>query len=261
MAITRLVNHIILFYFSTCVIKIESSTGFAPSLELTLRSAHPVDGRASQLQLFLVRMEMAKKEDTVVDDPSVDGTATTGKEDCDSLLPKTSRQINRANEDEMKPFLDPGLLVADFLGIALACQLTGLLDVINNPEFTQAGGWFQPIPIVPPTLGVLVQHIAFVCSLWLCVVVATTMTTTATATASSTLRNSDESRNDDAVCFSLPTLLQQLLLFGILRGTIGLGLGQATPFALTDWTGILRDVYVVGLFLFALRFLYGQYFF
>lgn len=260
MTTTRLIHSAILLYMSICVNKIEFSNGFATCQKLQIRSAHPGGKHASQSPLFLsrIRLEMNKKKDTVGEDPSVDGAGKANDEDGSSLSPKTLRPINQRKKEEMKPFLDPGLLIADFLAITLACQLTGLLDVINNPEFIQAGGWFQPIPMVPPTLGALVQHIAYVSTLW---VGAVAITTAATATGTPFSRKNSESRNDNAASASMLTLLQQLLLFGILRMAVGVAISQVTPFAWTDWTGIIRDVYVVGLFLFALRFLYGQYFF
>ena len=68
---------------------------------------------------------------------------------------------------------DPLLLVVDVLAILLSGQLMGFLDVTNDPSFWQQGGFFQPIPAVPSTLGtyvdrVSVMSICWVMAGWLC---------------------------------------------------------------------------------------------
>ncbi|KAL3939964.1 MAG: hypothetical protein SGARI_001171, partial [Bacillariaceae sp.] len=85
------------------------------------------------------------------------------------IQPFTSNDDKATDADDKKRSLDnangdahdnnqQSLILPDAFAILLACQLTGLLDVVNDPQFTQAGGWLQPIPAVPPTLGILVQR-------------------------------------------------------------------------------------------------------
>ena len=53
---------------------------------------------------------------------------------------------------------DPTILFVDIITVAIACQLLGLLDVVNDPAFWKNGGWLQPIPAAPSTLPILVQR-------------------------------------------------------------------------------------------------------
>jgi hypothetical protein len=52
------------------------------------------------------------------------------------------------------------ILAADLVGVAIACQLLGLVDVLSDRSFWAQGGWLQPIPAIPTSLSVLVQRIS-----------------------------------------------------------------------------------------------------
>jgi hypothetical protein len=72
-----------------------------------------------------------------------------------------------ASEDE--PLIsDPGVVVADLLGLALAAQLLGLLDVLGDPSFYQSGGWFQPVTAKSVSMfPELIQRFSIMSSLYL----------------------------------------------------------------------------------------------
>ena len=61
---------------------------------------------------------------------------------------------------------DPLLLSVDVLAILLSCQLMGFVDVLNDPSFWKQGGFFQPIPAVPSTLGLFVQRASSMAVCW-----------------------------------------------------------------------------------------------
>lgn len=63
---------------------------------------------------------------------------------------------------------DPRLLAVDVVSIALASQLLGLADVLNDPTFWQQGGWFQPISPADSTstLPTLVQRDSILTICW-----------------------------------------------------------------------------------------------
>eukprot|EP00525_Craspedostauros_australis_P005347 CAMPEP_0198118880 /NCGR_PEP_ID=MMETSP1442-20131203/23416_1 /TAXON_ID= /ORGANISM="Craspedostauros australis, Strain CCMP3328" /LENGTH=207 /DNA_ID=CAMNT_0043777223 /DNA_START=10 /DNA_END=634 /DNA_ORIENTATION=+ len=71
------------------------------------------------------------------------------------------------DDDTANTFLNKPLLAADLFGILIACELLGLLDVVNDPAFAANGGFFQPIPVVPTTLDTLVQRISVLACCWL----------------------------------------------------------------------------------------------
>jgi hypothetical protein len=178
-------------------------------------------------------------------DETTIATKATSFDNDDGLNDNSNRYDNDSN-------LYSSLLLPDAFAIILACQLMGLLDIVNDPQFTQAGGWFQPIPAMPSTLRVLMQRVALLSILWM---VSTSIASSAT---SKTVKEED----------SLLTVneWQPLAVFGFLRvlerviSTAWL----SSPNRLlesTDWLAIsLRDVYFVALFILTLRFLYKKYF-
>mmetsp|Transcript_16971 Transcript_16971/g.19618 ORF Transcript_16971/g.19618 Transcript_16971/m.19618 type:complete len:181 (-) Transcript_16971:374-916(-) len=56
---------------------------------------------------------------------------------------------------------EPRLLAGDMVSVLLTCQLLGLVDVLNTPEFWLSGGFAQPVGLMPEgvsTLGTLVKR-------------------------------------------------------------------------------------------------------
>jgi hypothetical protein len=139
---------------------------------------------------------------------------------------------------------DSGLLVSDLFAIAIASQLMGLLDVLNDPEFMRNGGWFQSIPVVPLTLGVLVQRFSTLGVVWILVSIA---------------RKdgfSPESVASDEI--AVKKTARVLLDFSALRILAAFAVAQATHVEV-DFGGVLRECYFVGLAVSGFRLLYGQY--
>jgi hypothetical protein len=140
---------------------------------------------------------------------------------------------------------DTSLLAADVFAIAIASQLMGLLDILNDPEFVKNGGWFQPIPAVPATLDVLIERFSILSLSWL-----------AAALARKGSFSKDSVATDEA---AIKNSLRILLDFVVLRGLIGLLFSQVAG-SDPNLLSLLRDFYFVGLAVTGLRFLYGQYF-
>ena len=195
-----------------------------------------------------------------------------GDDDGD-VISRTATDMSSASSDDddndkksfpvndKSPNNDPELLLADFFAIFLACQLMGLLDVVNDPSFEQAGGWLQPITAMPATLGILVQRVATLGILWI-------VSTTVTASSISSISVGDGDKTD--VAFLTAREWQPLAVFAILR--IGLEFASTTLLlssssslevllGSTDWiVTSLRDAYFAALFIVSLRFLYKTYF-
>ena len=63
--------------------------------------------------------------------------------------------------------VDPFLLVPDLLGVAVACELLGLLDAIQEPSFLENGGLLQSIGGIPTTLPLLVSRFSTNSVFWI----------------------------------------------------------------------------------------------
>ncbi len=63
---------------------------------------------------------------------------------------------------------EPKLLVGDLISMLLTCQLLGLIDILNKPEFWMSGGFAQPIDLSPEvsTLGTLVKRDSIMSISW-----------------------------------------------------------------------------------------------
>ena len=62
---------------------------------------------------------------------------------------------------------DPILLSVDVLAILLSCQLMGFMDAMSAPNFWTSGGFLQPIPMIPSSLGLLVQRVSMMSISWI----------------------------------------------------------------------------------------------
>jgi hypothetical protein len=151
------------------------------------------------------------------------------------------------------------LWLADGFAIVLASQLIGLLDIVNSPDFVSQGGWFQPLPTVPTTLGVLVQRVASLGVSW---IVAGTLVdqflgrkdnnSNKIVPDASGIKNSDW---QVLIVFCSLRFLQGIFQSSM-NNDMSFLLGESNDYVLTG----LRDCYFVGLFTLALRYLYRQYF-
>jgi hypothetical protein len=146
--------------------------------------------------------------------------------------------------DDSLPPLDTGILFTDLAALALACQLMGLLDVLNDPSFVQNGGWFQPVTSAP-TLPMLFQR--FSTNSVLCI-----------ASAASVSAFQPESLVSGKAV--LTTAVQSAVAFSLLR----LLLGVAPAFMSTSYDEVivtnsivelLRECYVVTLVVTAGRYI------
>jgi hypothetical protein len=145
---------------------------------------------------------------------------------------------------------EPGLLIADLFAIAIASELMGLLDVVNDPIFYLKGGWTQPLPVVPSTLDVLVGRFSLLSVIWILVGIF---------------------RKDAFVAESVETdkmaiqkTLRIWLDFCLLRFAVAVAIGYANNHGgdiQIEIVAALRQCYFVGLAIPAIRLLYGQYYF
>lgn len=177
----------------------------------------------------------------------------------------SKRNNNDDEKSEIELVMDPGLWTTDFLALILASQLIGLLDVINSPEFTENGGWFQPIPAVPSTLDDLVQRISSFGISW-AIASASVIFLAKIKQSLSDASAPNKSDGDQHSAITINSYVQTLIIFGIVQflfQTFFHGSSEASDFAYSnaDMTlGALRNSYFVGLSTVGLRYLYRQYF-
>lgn len=62
---------------------------------------------------------------------------------------------------------EPRLILLDLVTIAIACELMGIVDLLNDPRFWIAGGWNQPISPVTSVMDVLIQRFSGLSVSWL----------------------------------------------------------------------------------------------
>lgn len=74
------------------------------------------------------------------------------------FVPARETSLFAHNSTSTDDALDGGLLTGDLVAILVACQLIGLIDVLNDDSFWAKGGFAQPVPTMPTTLGTFVQR-------------------------------------------------------------------------------------------------------
>lgn len=148
----------------------------------------------------------------------------------------------RNDEDGDAPTINSDYIFADVVAIFLACQLLGLLDVLNDSDFWSSGGWLQPIPAAPRSLPTLVQRTALNSVVYLCVSVPLDML-----------------RRD-----SKPTMLMPFLRFGpafllarILAELAVQGVALDNTFDSNLALELARESYFVVLFIATARYCYS----
>lgn len=160
--------------------------------------------------------------------------------------------------------INSNLLIADLVGLLLAAQLMGLLDVLNDSKFWQTGGWLQPVTLESSTssLSTLTQRFATTA----CLYVAGAFGFGAFSIMTPKRKNNDERAS--AVNMALQSALQGTAGFFILRVVLAIGIivgqeqqPQQPELALQD---VLRDTYFVALATASTRYfvysLYNRYF-
>lgn len=142
---------------------------------------------------------------------------------------RTCLKAGKNNDDD---WFDANLLKGDILAIVIASQLIGLVDSLNDDLFWQNGGLFQPVPIVPHTLGTFVQRTSSGCVCWI---------------ASNFALSNQATRPSSAKTIFVFVLLQLGLTFAI---TSGLGFEPLS---------VLRDCYFVTTVVVGWRYVYKNY--
>ena len=74
---------------------------------------------------------------------------------------------SKSNNNGDNGSFDANLLTGDIIAVVVACQLIGLIDVLNDATFWEKGGFAQSIPAVPSTLGTFVQRVSSGCVCWI----------------------------------------------------------------------------------------------
>lgn len=163
---------------------------------------------------------------------------------------RTASAIPNAVLPKKEPkLIDLTLLVPDLLSVAVACELLGLLDAVNDPTFLLTGGWLQSLPSAPPTtLPLLISRFSINSLLWI-------VASLSIATWSSPNPKDQEDDNFDASASmasgsaAVKYALQIGAIYAALRSMLGVGLmvvgSSSMVWHATDTWDILRDVYVV----------------
>jgi hypothetical protein len=162
---------------------------------------------------------------------------------------------HRSNSPVSFQVEDQGIIACDTFAIMIACQLMGLVDVLNDPEFSRSGGWLQPIPLVPPTLGYLVERIALFAFIWFPVSVIRFSAGSLSSSAPMDGKNVGGNADDGGTRLGIQTVA----LFSVARIALAVASSAMTHSNL-DPIDTLRDCYFVALATISFRFLYRQYF-
>jgi hypothetical protein len=154
---------------------------------------------------------------------------------------------------------EQGIMACDTFAILIACQLMGLVDVLNDPDFTRSGGWLQPIPLVPSTLGILVERIALFAFIWFPVsFIRLSPVEKYSSREKTNLQLTTVGETTDGPSFFLPVIFT-VVLFSVVRIAMAVAVYTMTSSNI-DVFDTLRDCYFVGLATSSFRFLYHQYF-
>jgi hypothetical protein len=150
---------------------------------------------------------------------------------------------------------EQGIIACDMFAIVIACQLMGLVDIVNDPEFSRSGGWLQPIPLIPSTLGILVQRIVLFAFIWipLSFIRLPTMALMDDASKAKVREQFDDPQP------GIRLAIQTAVLFSVARIAMAVAI---SPMSLSHLDAIdtLRDCYFVTLTTVSFRFVYRQYF-
>jgi hypothetical protein len=171
--------------------------------------------------------------------------------------------------------LDPTLLVPDLLGVAVACELLGLLDAVNEPSFLQNGGWLQSAGGVPTTLPLLISRFSTNSVFWIASCFAISKYTSGKENDGVISNDNDSKSNTKDTSNAMASgqsavgyALRIGALFCILRIALTLAVAVAVAVATagaTGWDssttatidallGVLRECYVVVLVTAATRY-------
>ena len=134
---------------------------------LLCRIDDPYLSKSSRCTAFTVPVALSKRRHHKIDDvATLFHSVNKNKEDQDSAT-NTSDQSNIGEYPipvvSRIAKMDPLLVYTDVFAVVIACQLLGLLDVLNDTTFWINGGWFQPItPITTEssTLPIFLQRTA-----------------------------------------------------------------------------------------------------
>lgn len=147
---------------------------------------------------------------------------------CRYHVLRTGLKAGNDNDDD---WFDANLLKGDIVAIVIASQLVGLVDSLNDDLFWQHGGFSQPLPIVPHTLGTFVIRTSSGCICWI---------------VSSFVRFSQA---------TIPSSAKTILIFVLLQ----LGLNFAISHGLSfQPLSVLRDCYFVTTVVVAWRYVYKK---
>merc|ERR1712232_563829 len=69
-------------------------------------------------------------------------------------------------EDQSAIIGDSFLLVGDIFILFASGFTVALSDVLSDPSFASSGGWAQPIPLVPPSLGSTINSVSVMGFTW-----------------------------------------------------------------------------------------------
>jgi hypothetical protein len=123
------------------------------------------------------------------------------------------------------------ILVADLFAIVTACQLLGLQDAVDNPDFFKNGGWLQPITW-PSTISTLITRISESALVWILAAIA---------------GRAYNERAMESSTVAVTTAVKTAVLFGITRLLLA-ALVSTSTIHMRGWDGteILRECYFVA---------------
>ena len=266
-------------FSSTTITSIKTVSNRHRTLEK--RSAWNIDHCSCTNRLLRLRTTRSPRVSVMFSKSNDEDPNENDLDDKDIVLNQKSPQSNRGGNSNTPPpreelgdilrIEQSGLVTADIFAIAIASQLMGLLDVLNDPTFYQNGGWFQSIPTVPTTFGTLIQRFSILTITWIiCAILRGGYTNDAIESSSS---SSSSNTNDDGDGIMLSPSIQSSLKIWITFCIVRFGFGIALAYISTQDYSIFADAsnidllgeltrqcYIVGLTTFTARYLYSRLF-
>ena len=135
-----------------------------------------------------------------------------------------------------------GIVLADLLGLAVACQLLGLLDVLGDPTFLQRGGWFQPVTSASfSSIPTLVTRFSMNSALFLATAVALSIPSKESSTGEGVLDESAVSSKKALV----KTTLQMTVAFCMVRALLAVVVLTWSTISFDGSSNSITDWYIL----------------
>jgi hypothetical protein len=209
-----------------------------------------------------ISLKRATTRTALYDNPDPNNNNQSGNDINKNEKNKNNKSKNKSANLGFQ--LDPSLLVPDLLGVAVACELLGLLDAVNDSSFLLKGGWLEPLGHAPTTLPLLISRFSTNSVFWIAACCGISTIINGNGTNDGLVSNDSNSNTKDSTSNAMASgqsavgyALRIGAVFCLLRIVLALVVALAAAGA-TGWDsstvaatdallGVLRECYVVVL--------------